>query len=158
MLQNKLSSIRLSKKELYLFIYLLSVVSIHRYFSLQGGLLFLGGVVGFFIPYLESWIDTLVPKSVGGQGTSKHSMFKSPEVLIVYIAFSFAFLITNRLLFANGVVLGFGGKIVLDGLFLLKDMDALKREYFWKFAISSVQMRNMVYIFTFVFVILSLLA
>lgn len=158
MLKSNRFSITFTKKELFFALYLFVVIGIHRYFSVQGALLFVGGIIGFFIPYLESWIDSIVPKSVGAQTLSKHSMFKSPEVLIAYIVFSFAFLVTNRSLFANGAVLGFGGKIVLDGLFLLNNLDALKREFFWKFALNNVQMKNMVYIFTFVFVILTLLA
>ncbi len=158
MLRSNFPSIRISRKELFFFIYLLVVIGIHRYFSIQGILLFIGGIIGFCIPLMEKHIDALIPKSVGEGVHSKHSIFKSPEVLLSYLVFSFAFLITNRSLFANGAVLGFGARIVLDALFRLKDTEMLKREYFWKFAVDSKQMKNIVYIFTVVFIVLTLLA
>lgn len=146
----------LSKEINYILILLASVV-IKRMFNIDAILFVLGGMIGFELFRIEKTIDNAFPLHEN-VGREKHTLFRSPIVIGAYIVFSSAFLITNRTVLANGIVLGVGARYLTDALYLFKYPEQLRQQFFWMFSLSKQAMQACIYGAIGLYILFTLLA
>lgn len=156
-LPNLFQNVRVGKKDLLFGGFLLIMIVVKGLFSLQGVLFFLGGWLGFLLHKLEGTINRVIPAHEDAD-VPVRPVFRSLGVVGAYLVFAFWFLITNRTQLANGALLGFGARLLLDASFLLNEPERLKNEFFWQVALSVKEMRYAVYAYGAVFLLLAVIA
>lgn len=132
---------RMRKKIIAMVVFMLLVKAlVSRRDGVSSLLFVLGAYIGFALVLTERYLDKIMERLIpAGSSEGKkrtdtkeqlEPLFFSGPVTVAYCVFALIFLITNRSAFANGMVIGYGARILFEVLMRWNHYASLRATFF----------------------------